>query len=134
MLFRSVPVIFADRQQLRQVLLNLFTNAGDAMPGGGRLTTRVRPAVLPGDRPAVAIDVADTGVGIPAEHLPRVFEPFFTTKEDGKGTGLGLAICRRIVGEHRGTLELDSRVGEGTVVRVTLPIRTEKNVAGLEHH
>ena len=79
----SVPVIFADRQQLRQVLLNLFTNAGDAMPGGGRLTTRVRPAVLPGDRPAVAIDVADTGVGIPAEHLPSVFEPFFTTKEVG---------------------------------------------------
>jgi signal transduction histidine kinase len=61
-----------------------------------------------------------------------VFEPFFTTKEEGKGTGLGLAICRRIVGEHRGTLELDSRPGQGTVVRVTLPIRTEKNVAGLE--
>ncbi|HUR53135.1 MAG TPA: PAS domain S-box protein [Gemmataceae bacterium] len=128
----SVPIIFADRQQLRQVLLNLFTNAGDAMSGGGRLTTRVRPAVLPGERPAVAIDVADTGVGIPAEYLPRVFEPFFTTKDEGKGTGLGLAICRRIVGEHRGTLELDSRLGEGTVVRVTLPVRTEKNVAGLE--
>jgi PAS domain S-box-containing protein len=128
----AVPTIFADRQQLRQVLLNLFTNAGDAMTAGGRLTTRVRPAVLPGDRPAVAIDVADTGVGIPAEHLPRVFEPFFTTKDEGKGTGLGLAICKRIVGEHRGALELDSRVGEGTTVRVTLPIRTEKNVAGLE--
>ena len=126
-----VPMIYADRQQLRQVLLNLFTNAGDAMAGGGRLTTRVRPTVLPGERPAVAIDVADTGVGISPEHLPRVFEPFFTTKDEGKGTGLGLAICKRIVGEHRGALELDSRVGQGTTVRVVLPVRTEKNVSGL---
>jgi signal transduction histidine kinase len=77
------------------------------------------------------VDVTDTGVGIPADHLPRVFESFFTTKEEGKGTGLGLAICRRIVEQHNGRLEIDSRVGEGTTIRVTLPVRPDTNVVGL---
>ncbi|HVK07284.1 MAG TPA: HAMP domain-containing sensor histidine kinase, partial [Gemmataceae bacterium] len=62
---------------------------------------------------------------------PRIFDPFFTTKEDGKGTGLGLAICKRIVDQHRGTLAVESAVGVGTTVRVTLPVRPETNVAGL---
>jgi PAS domain S-box-containing protein len=130
--FHPVPDIFADRQQLRQVLLNLFTNAGDAMPKGGRLRPRVRTGQLPPDRPAVAIEVIDTGTGIPADVLPRVFDPFFTTKEEGKGTGLGLAICRRIVQEHNGTLEIDSTAGAGTTVRVTLPVKNEANVNGLQ--
>jgi PAS domain S-box-containing protein len=127
----GVPLIHADRQHLRQVLLNLFTNAADAMPGGGRLTPRVRPGQLPGGLSAVVIEVADTGVGIPVELLDRVLEPFFTTKEDGKGTGLGLAICRRIVQQHQGTLEVESRVSVGTTVRITLPVRPDTNVAGL---
>ncbi|QDU23864.1 ATP-binding protein [Urbifossiella limnaea] len=124
-------VIYADRQQLRQVFLNLFTNAADAMPSGGRLTVRVAPGTLPGGRAAVVVDVADTGSGIPPEHLTRVLDPFFTTKEEGKGTGLGLAICRRIVEQHNGALEIDSRVGAGTTVRVTLPVRPDTNVAPL---
>jgi signal transduction histidine kinase len=128
-----VPDIYADSQHLRQVFLNLFTSAADAMPGGGRLVPRVRTGELPGPTPAVVVEVADTGAGIPPEVLPRVFDPFFTTKDDGKGTGLGLAICRRIVRQHRGTLEIDSRVGEGTTVRVTLPVRGEANVAELRH-
>lgn len=127
----GVPLVYADRQQLRQVLLNLFTNAGDAMHGGGRLTARVVSGKLLDERPAVVIEVTDTGVGIPPELLARIGEPFFTTKEEGKGTGLGLAICRRIVHEHAGRLEIDSQVSKGTTVRVTLPVRTEKNVAEL---
>jgi signal transduction histidine kinase len=127
----GVPPIHADRQQLRQVLLNLFTNAVDAMPGGGRLTPRVRPGALAG-RPAVVVEVADTGVGIPPELLPRVSEPFFTTKPEGQGTGLGLAICRRIVQQHQGAIEVESRPGEGTTVRITLPVRPDTNVAGLQ--
>ena len=79
----------------------------------------------------MVVEVADSGVGIPPELLSRVFEPFFTTKEEGKGTGLGLAICRRIVEQHHGTLEVESLVGEGTTVRVTLPVRPDTNVAGL---
>lgn len=129
--FQSVPDIFADRQQLRQVLLNLFTNAGDAMPKGGRLIPRVRLGELPPKRTAVVIEVADTGMGIPIEYLPKVTEPFFTTKEDGKGTGLGLAICRRIVHEHQGKLDIESEVGKGTTVRITLPVRGATNVNGL---
>ncbi|HKB02436.1 MAG TPA: ATP-binding protein [Gemmataceae bacterium] len=129
--FHPVPDIYADRQQLRQVFLNLFTNAADAMPKGGRLSPRVRPGLLPPDRPAVAIEVTDSGTGIPAEVLPRVFDPFFTTKEEGKGTGLGLVICKRIVQEHHGTLEIESEVGRGTTVRVTLPVKNGTNVDGL---
>jgi two-component system, LuxR family, sensor kinase FixL len=127
----TVPHIHADRQQLRQVFLNLFTNAADAMPGGGRLVVRARSAELPGGVPAVAIEVADTGVGISPEHLVRVSEAFFTTKEEGKGTGLGLAICNRIVHQHHGTLEIESAVGTGTTVRVTLPVRQDTNVTAL---
>ncbi|MBP3955171.1 PAS domain S-box protein [Gemmata sp. G18] len=128
---RKVTTIHADRQHLRQVFLNLFTNAVDAMPGGGTLVPRVRPGHLPGGAPAVVIEVTDSGVGIPAELQDRVFEPFFTTKEDGKGTGLGLAICRRIVHQHNGTLEVESRVNAGTTIRVTLPVRPDTNVARL---
>ena len=129
----DVPPIYADRQQLRQVLLNLFTNAGDAMPKGGRLTPRVRPGLLGADLSAVVIEVADTGTGIPADVLPRVFDPFFTTKEEGKGTGLGLAICRRIVDEHGGRLDIESELGRGTTVRVTLPVKDGTNVSGLRN-
>ena len=121
----GIPVIWADRQHLRQVLLNLFTNAGDAMPNGGELTVRVRTAELPDHRPGVVIEVADTGSGIPADILPRVTEPFFTTKAEGKGTGLGLAICKRIVDQHGGILAIESRVGAGTTIRITLPVRPE---------
>lgn len=129
--FHPVPDIFADRQQLRQVLLNLFTNAADAMPHGGRLIPRVRPGELPPARPAVLIEVADTGTGIPADVLGRVFDPFFTTKEEGKGTGLGLAICKRIVEQHHGKLEIESELGQGTTVRITLPVKNGTNVSGL---
>lgn len=122
----DVPLIQADRQLLRQLFLNLLTNASDAMPEGGRLTIRVHAA------PAkVAIEITDTGVGIAPEDLPKMTEPFFTTKEPGKGTGLGLAICRRIVEEHHGTLNFASEVGKGTTVRVTLPVANSKNATHL---
>jgi signal transduction histidine kinase len=127
----GVPPIYADRQHLRQVFLNLVTNAADAMPAGGRLVPRVRTGELPGPVPAVVVEVSDTGVGIAPEDLPRVTDPFFTTKEEGKGTGLGLAICKRIVRQHQGKLEVESQPGEGTTVRVTLPVRTDVNTSGL---
>jgi PAS domain S-box-containing protein len=117
----NLPMIHADRQQLRQVFLNLLTNASDAMPKGGKLTIRLQPGGLEGGRPAVVIEFADTGVGIPENLMPRVTEPFFTTKEEGKGTGLGLAICRRIMQEHHGSMYIASEVGKGTVVRLALP-------------
>ena len=114
----DVPMVQADRQQLRQLFLNLFTNASDAMPQGGTLTVHVRTDP-PGQQ--VEIAISDTGMGIAVDDLPRVMEAFFTTKPEGRGTGLGLPICRRIVQEHQGTLYIVSTLYEGTTVLVTLP-------------
>jgi signal transduction histidine kinase len=125
------PLIHADRQQLRQLFLNLFTNASDAMPEGGTLIIRVtrRP-----EEKQICIEIADTGVGIPPEILPKVLEPFYTTKPEGKGTGLGLAICRRIAQAHNGTLNITSRKGggNGTSVCITLPFSNGSNSAWLK--
>jgi PAS domain S-box-containing protein len=118
----DLPVIQADRQQLRQVFLNLLTNASDAMPQGGTLTLRTNVDTLPSGKRAVFIEFTDTGVGIPKEHLSKVMEPFFTTKEEGKGTGLGLAICRRAVQEHEGTIHISSEAGKGTTIGIKLPV------------
>ncbi|MDX6385391.1 MAG: hypothetical protein QOK48_2964 [Blastocatellia bacterium] len=119
-----LPTIQADRQRLRQLFLNLLTNASDAMPRGGTLIVRIRRGVLD-ESEAVEIEFADTGEGITAEHLKQIWEPFFTTKEAGKGTGLGLAICRRIVEEHSGRIEIASTIGQGTIVRVLFPATTK---------
>jgi signal transduction histidine kinase len=127
----EVPAIFADRQKLRQVFLNLLTNAADAMSGGGMLSLLVAPDTLPGGKKAVRIEFADTGAGIAPEHLARVTEPFFTTKEEGKGTGLGLAICRRVVEEHGGTLRITSELRKGTTVSLLLPVVSGTNAAPL---
>ncbi|MHB9098277.1 MAG: hybrid sensor histidine kinase/response regulator [Syntrophales bacterium] len=145
------PIILADRQQLRQLFLNLFTNASDAMPKGGTLTIRVytqvrgqgsgvsdnlgrrSPIPDPKGEAFVVIEIADTGTGIPPEILPKVMEPFYTTKPEGKGTGLGLAICRRITQEHRGTFDITSEgiPGKGTKVRITLSSMDTGNSIGL---
>jgi PAS domain S-box-containing protein len=113
-----VPVR-AVEHQLQQVFLNLFLNARDAMPRGGWLTVTTR---VEGER-AVAV-IADTGSGIPAEHLARIYDPFFTTKAIGRGTGLGLSITYGIVREHDGTIHCDSAVGQGTRFTLTLPLAT----------
>jgi signal transduction histidine kinase len=123
-------LIHADRQQLRQLFLNLFTNASDAMPEGGTLTISVtqRP-----EEKQICIEIADTGVGIPPEILPKVLEAFYTTKPEGKGTGLGLAICKRIAQAHNGTLNITSEggPGKGTRVCITLPFSNGINIAML---
>jgi PAS domain S-box-containing protein len=126
------PRIHADRQELRQLFLNLFTNASDAMPQGGTLAIRV---TAPPESVQVIIEVADTGTGIPPEIMSKVVEPFYTTKPEGKGTGLGLAICRRIVQEHNGTFDLTSEgiPGRGATVRISLPINDGTNSAGLRN-
>lgn len=121
----SLPTIQADRQQLRQLFLNLLTNAADAMPALGAISIRAMPGSLDGVE-AVAIDFIDTGEGIPAANLEKIWEPFFTTKAEGKGTGLGLAICRRIVEEHGGIIQIESVQGNGTTVRVVFPATTKE--------
>jgi PAS domain S-box-containing protein len=103
--------------KLQQVFLNLFLNARDALPKGGWVSVASR---LEGDR--VVVEVADTGVGIPAEHISRIYDPFFTTKADGRGTGLGLSVTYGIVQEHGGSLTCDSEIGQGTRFRLVLPL------------
>ncbi len=124
----DIPFIMADRQQLRQLFLNLFTNASDAMPSGGTLTIVV--GLCPEGK-NIRIEVIDTGTGILPEVLPKVMEPFYTTKPEGKGTGLGLAICKRIAQEHGGTITIESEgvLGKGTRISVTLSSINHSNTA-----
>ena len=102
--------------QLQQVFLNLFLNARDAMPKGGWLSVS---SAVRGD--VVTVEIADTGSGIPSEHISRIYDPFFTTKADGRGTGLGLSVTYGIVQEHLGSLTCESVVGQGTRFTLTLP-------------
>jgi two-component system NtrC family sensor kinase len=114
-----LPTIEADPQQLRQVFLNLMTNAVEAMPQGGTLTIRTRN----GPTGMVTIEVQDIGHGISHEDQGKLFTPFFTTKPIGKGTGLGLAIAYGIIKMHRGQINVQSQVGKGTTFIVNLPIK-----------
>ncbi|HDZ22001.1 hypothetical protein LCGC14_0389220 [marine sediment metagenome] len=107
-----------DADQIQQVLLNLVTNAADAMPDGGRLRITTW---CPSQEDTVKIQIIDDGCGMGPDVLDRAFDPFFTTKEPGKGTGLGLAICQRIVEEHEGQIDIDSQPGQGTTVSISLP-------------
>jgi PAS domain S-box-containing protein len=111
----SPAPFFFDPGQLRQVLINLFKNAQEAMPQGGQLTVAVAPLQ---DR--MRLTIRDTGHGITPEHLKSLFTPFFSTKEGG--TGLGLTICQGLIEQHHGTIEIDSQVGRGTTCIIHLPL------------
>jgi PAS domain S-box-containing protein len=124
-LLPTLPLIRASADQLKQVLLNLFLNAAEAMPKGGRLIVATQTGGG-GELDAygadvVRIDVRDTGTGISEEAVARIFEPFFSTKME-KGTGLGLWVSHGIVQAHGGTLKVRSRSGQGTTFTITLPI------------
>ena len=120
---RDLPAVRVDPMQLEQALLELVSNALDAMPDGGRL--RIGAESRNGEAPGgeVVIEIADTGPGIPAHVLPSVCEPFFTTRQEG--TGLGLAIAKRYVEQNSGRLEIESSPGSGTRVRVRLPAEAD---------
>ncbi len=114
----ALPMVRIDPLQIEQVLLNLITNARDAMESTGMGTITIRTDVVSGDR--VALSVTDTGPGIPDEIRTRIFDPFFTTKEVGKGTGLGLSICHGIIEEHGGDLSMESPAVDGRGARFTM--------------
>jgi PAS domain S-box-containing protein len=120
-------LVEVDVAQLETALLNAVVNARDAMPDGGELTLGTSNCDIDG-RPAVCVTIRDTGTGIPEAVLQRAFEPFFTTKEIGKGTGLGLSQIHGFAAQAGGRAEIESRIGEGTTVRIYLP-STEKAVA-----
>jgi signal transduction histidine kinase len=112
--------------EIQQVLMNLLTNARQAMPRGGRIMIRIAPDA---DAGTVELTVRDTGSGIPPDRLPRIFDRFYTTKggpdESGKGgTGVGLSMCRDIIEQHQGKIRVESTVGAGTAFTLKLPLAT----------
>lgn len=122
--FAEVPPVRAIGNQIQQVLLNLMTNARQAMPSGGELVLRIAhdPAAN-----AVDLTVRDSGSGIPREQLPKIFDRFYSTKsgpdETGKGgTGVGLSTCKDIIDAHQGRLRVESTVGKGTAFTIRLPV------------
>ncbi len=116
----QLPETMADANQLQQVFLNLIVNARDAMEQGGRLT--ITTGIVDGRW--VEITFSDSGCGIPADKLDDIFKPLYTTKEEGKGTGLGLAISQDIIERHKGMIDVESTVGQGTTFTIKLPLET----------
>jgi two-component system sporulation sensor kinase A len=114
----DVPLIHADENQIKQVLVNLFKNAIEAMPRGGQIRVFIRNS-----NSGVVISVTDEGSGIPPEQIKKIAEPFYTTKE--KGTGLGLMVCYKIIENHHGKISFRSQVDEGTEVMIELPAAAE---------
>ncbi len=118
----DLPLVALDPLELEIAVTNLATNASDAMPRGGRLSVRARPASTGAGAQGVAIEVADEGEGIKPEILEKVFEPFFTTKSRGNGTGLGLAQVQAFVTGSGGAVRVDSEPGRGSRVTMTFPV------------
>jgi signal transduction histidine kinase len=127
----SLPAIVCDTTQLRQVFVNLFSNAREAMSRGGTLAVRIAPGVEIhelGLGPHLVVEVEDTGGGIPQTVVDHIFTPFYTTKETG--TGLGLAIVKRIVQNHAGSIEIANRPGTGVTFVLRLPLRPDQQGRG----
>lgn len=127
---RPLPEVMADPDQLKEVLVNLLTNACEAMRSGGSIIIQEGETFLQSLGQVVTIQVSDNGPGVPESIQDKIFQPFFTTKEEG--TGLGLSIAARILGEHGGWLDLESREGQGTTFTINLPYRKIKHGSHLD--
>jgi len=126
----ELPSILGDEEDLSQVLLNLLSNAVDAMPQGGTIKILTRPARFreetSDESEFIEIQFRDTGTGIPEENIDKIFDPFFTTKEAGNGTGLGLSLSYGIIQRHGGSIRADSRSNQGAEFTIYLPIWRKK--------
>ena len=118
----SLPAISVDPEELKQVFVNLMNNAFFAMQKGGTLSIRCRADKDLTGNEVIAVDIADTGPGIPETQLTKIFDPFFTSGASGEGTGLGLSISYMIVEHHGGNIEVESTIGKGSVFTVILPV------------
>jgi signal transduction histidine kinase len=114
----NLPHIQCDFMQIQQALLNVMSNASEAMTKGGTLSIEVMKSNEDG---FIDVVIQDTGCGIPKEDLKNIFEPFFTTKEEGKGVGLGLSVAYGIITKHQGAIEVGSKPGQGSAFTIRLP-------------
>lgn len=114
----DVPPVLCERNQIAQVLINLMTNARDAMPDGGSITIRTRRDA---GRRDVVLQVIDSGSGVPDEIRDKIFDPFFTTKPLGAGTGLGLSIIASIIHDYGGSISLENAEPRGAVFTIRIP-------------
>jgi signal transduction histidine kinase len=127
----SLPPVLIDKDQIREAVNNLISNAVDAMPEGGVLKVKTCMERMY-EVNYVVVEVTDTGSGISEEKLNMIFEPFFTTKKIGAGTGLGLSICKKIVDEHNGLIRVISELGKGTTFRLFFPYQSEEEKARIK--
>jgi PAS domain S-box-containing protein len=128
MLDPHLPDLTGSEDRLQQVFMNLISNAAEAMETGrGERVLRIRTQHV-AEREWVSVSIADTGVGIPKENLPKLFEPFFSTKKKGKGVGLGLSVAYGIIQEHGGSIQVQSEEGRGTTFTLELPLKTNAKV------
>ncbi len=118
---RRIPKVSVDGNQIKEVFINIFINAADAMKDGGTITLTTTAGTGKNGQPCVEVAITDTGTGIPEEILENVFDPFFTTKRNSGGTGLGLSVTKGIIDRHHGSIVINSKVGAGTTVTITLP-------------
>jgi two-component system NtrC family sensor kinase len=133
---RDLPPVWVDADLIKQVIMNMLVNAQHAIEEKGSITVRSRRArkalsTEPGAQSVATVELSiiDTGCGIPEKNLKRIFDPFFTSKQVGKGTGLGLSVSHGIVAAHGGTIEVESKVGEGSTFRIYLPLERPSGAA-----
>jgi signal transduction histidine kinase len=115
--------ITIDREQMKQVFLNMLLNAIEATPGNGKIVVKTRSFIKPDGEPYIQIEFTDNGCGIAPEYLEDIFTPFFTTKE--KGSGLGLSISNQIIQDHKGYIDVESQLNKGTSFFINLPINQD---------
>ena len=120
---RTLPPIWIDADQIKQVIMNMLVNAQHAVEEKGGITVSTRRVSEKDGEPMVEVSIVDTGCGIPEENLRRIFDPFFTSKKMGMGTGLGLSVSHGIVEAHGGRIEVESKEAEGSTFRVFLPLK-----------
>ena len=117
---KNLGEVYASKNQLRQVFLNMISNARDAMPDGGTLTVATTDV-----DDNIHIEISDTGTGIREENLNKIFDAFFTTKDSIKGVGLGLSVCYGFIRDHGGDIKVTSHIGSGTTFTIILPVHKE---------